>query len=56
MLGHLVQQRTVDRDTIILVFYNIKTIVSEYWDGTRKDDEKWRHGLIHKILTTHIMN
>ena len=27
VLGYLIDQRGLDRDTIILVFYNIKTIV-----------------------------
>ena len=40
VLGHLVQQRgSLDRDIIILVFYNIKTIVSEHWNGIGE----WRH-------------
>ena len=43
VLKHLIQQRRLDRDTIILVFYNIKTIVSQYWDGIGSGDEKWRH-------------
>ena len=43
VLKHLVDQRGLDRDTIILVFYNIKTIVSQYWDGIGSGDEKWRH-------------
>ena len=29
VLGYLIDQRGLDRDTIILVFYNIKTIVSQ---------------------------
>ena len=33
VLGYLIDQRGLDRDTIILVFYNIKTIVSQCWDG-----------------------
>ena len=43
VLKHLIDQRSMDRDTIILVFYNIKTVVSEHWDGIGKDDEQWRH-------------
>ena len=43
VLKHLIQQRRLDRDTIILVFYNIKTIVSQCWDGIGSGDEKWRH-------------
>ena len=43
VLKHLIDQRSMDRETIILVFYNIKTIVSEHWDGIGKDDETWRH-------------
>ena len=36
---------SMDRDTIVLVFYNIKAIVSEYLDGIGKDNEQWRHWL-----------
>ena len=43
VLGYLIDQRGLDRDTIILVFYNIKTIVSQCWDGIGSGDEKWRH-------------
>ena len=43
VLKHLIDQPSMDRDTIILVFYNIKTVVSEHWDGIGKDDEQWRH-------------
>ena len=43
LLNHLIDQRGLDRDTIILVFYNIKTIVSQYWDGIGSGDENWRH-------------
>jgi len=38
----LIDQRGFDRDTIILVLYNIKTIVSKLWDGKGENDEKWR--------------
>ena len=43
VLGYLIDQRGLDRDTIILAFYNIKTIVSQCWDGIGSGDEKWRH-------------
>ena len=43
VLGYLIDQRGLDRDTIILVFYNIKTIVSQCWYGIGSGDEKWRH-------------
>ena len=43
VLGYLIDQRGLDRDTIILVFYNIKTIVSQCWDGIGSGDETWRH-------------
>ena len=43
VLGYLIDQRGLDRDTIILVFYNIKMIVSQCWDGIGSGDEKWRH-------------
>ena len=43
VLGYLIDQRGLDRDTLILVFYNIKTIVSQCWDGIGSGDEKWRH-------------
>ena len=39
VLKHLIDQRNMDRDTLILVFYNIKPIVSEHWDGIGKDDK-----------------
>ena len=42
VLRHLIDQRGFDRDTIILVLYNIKTIVSKLWDGKGENDEKWR--------------
>ena len=41
--GTMIDQPSLDRDTIILVVYNIKTIVSKHWDGIGEDDEKWRH-------------
>ena len=43
VLGYLIDQRGLDRDTIILVFYNIKTIVSQCWDGIGSGDETCRH-------------
>ena len=43
VLRHLFDQRGLDRDTTVLVFYNIKTIVSQCWDGIGSDDDKWRH-------------
>ena len=43
VLKHLIDQRGLDRDTNILVFYNMKTIVSQCWDGIGSGDEKWSH-------------
>ena len=43
VLRDLIDQRGLDRDTIIFVFYNIRTIVSQHWDEIGKDDEQWRH-------------
>lgn len=33
---HFIDQRSVDGDTTIRLFYSIKTTVSKYWDGTRR--------------------
>ena len=43
VLKHFIDQLGLDRDTIILVFYNIKTIVSQCWNGIGSGDEKWRY-------------
>ena len=43
VLKHLIDQQGLDRDTIMLVFYNIKPIVSQCWDGIGSGDEKWRY-------------
>ena len=43
VLGYLIEQRGLDRDTMILVFYNIKTIVSQCWEEIGSGDETWGH-------------
>lgn len=46
VLRHLIDQRSMSRGTIILGFYNIKTIISEHSDGIGENDEQWRRRII----------